>query len=143
MYKFLDKKRKRFILKKLDKTKSWTGKSSGAYTTQKMKFSIKDFFSKCHQTRRNLLQHQKGFIYNKKLSTEFKNGIIEEKSEFATQLNSHYISIVKSTTGKHSTKLGILARKINENKIVLTIINTNKVTRALKLSKINFQLLQN
>ena len=143
MYKFLDKKRKRFILKKLDKTKSWTGKSSGAYTTQKMKFSIKDFFSKRHQTRRNLLQHQRGFIYNKKLSTEFKNGIIEEKSEFATQLNSHYISIVKSTTGKHSTKLGILARKINENKIVLTIINTNKVTRALKLSKINFQLLQN
>ena len=143
MYKFLDKKRKRFILKKLDKTKSWTGKSSGAYTAQKMKFSIKDFFSKCHQTRRNLLQYQKGFIYNKKLSTEFKNGIIEKKSELATQLNSHYISIVKSTTGKHSTKLGILARKINENKIVLTITNTNKVTRALKLSKINFQLLQN
>ena len=122
--------------------KSWTTKSSGAYTAQKMKFSVKNFFSKCHQIHRNLFQHQKGFIQNKKLSTEIKHGIIKDESELAKQLNSYYISTVKSTTGKHPTKLGTLAWKINKNEIFATIINTNKITGALKLSRINFQLLQ-
>ena len=84
----------------------------------------------------------KGLHSNKKLSTAIKHGIIEDESELAIQLNSYYISIVKSTTGKHPTKLGTLAWKINKNEIFATIINTNKITGALKLSRINFQLLQ-
>ena len=43
------------------------------------------------------------------------------------QLNIwHYINIVKSTTGKHSTKLGTLATRISEKEIVVTIIDKFK-----------------
>ena len=40
--------------------------------------------------------------------------------------NSHYINIVKSTTGKNPTKLGTLASRISEKEIVATIIDKIK-----------------
>ena len=41
------------------------------------------------------------------LTIEIDNKIIEDKSELVKAFNSHYINIIKSTTGKHPTKLGI------------------------------------
>ena len=54
--------------------------------------TIKTFFS------------SKGFIHNNGISIEIDNKIIETESELAKKFNSHYINIVKSTTGKHPTK---------------------------------------
>ena len=56
----------------------------------------------------------KGFIYNNDITIEIDSKIIEDKSELAKTFNSHYINIVKSTTGKHPTKLGTLASRISE-----------------------------
>ena len=47
----------------------------------------------------------KGFIYNNVVTIEINNKIIEDKSELAKAFNLHCISIAKSTTGKHPTKL--------------------------------------
>ena len=48
----------------------------------------------------------KGFIHNIDITIVIDNKIIENKSEVAQTFNSHYINIVKSTTGKDPTKLG-------------------------------------
>ena len=52
--------------------------------------------------------------------------MIEYESELAKTFNSHYINIVKSTTGKHPTKLGTLASRISEKEVVATIIDKFK-----------------
>ena len=48
------------------------------YTAQKMKFSIKDFFSKCDQTRRKLksLTNKSSFIKNYRIIYSFLNYIL-------------------------------------------------------------------
>ena len=48
----------------------------------------------------------KGFIHNIDKTIVIDNKIIEGKSELAQTFKSHYIGVVKSTTGKHPTKLG-------------------------------------
>ena len=58
----------------------------------------------------------KGFIHNNDTTIETDSKIIEDKSELAKTFNSHYINIVKSTTGKHPTKLGTLGSRINEKR---------------------------
>ena len=68
----------------------------------------------------------KGFIHNNDITTEIDNKIIEDESELAKTFNSHYNNIVKSTTGKHPTKLGTLASRISEKEIVATIIDKFK-----------------
>ena len=42
----------------------------------------------------------KGFIHNNDITIEIENKIIEDDSELTKTFNSHYINIVKSTTGK-------------------------------------------
>ena len=49
---------------------------------------------------------------------------MEDKSSLK-KCNSH-INIVKSATGKNPTKLGTLARRVSEKKIVATIIDKFK-----------------
>ena len=68
----------------------------------------------------------KGFIQNNDITVKIDNKIIEDKSGLAKTFNSHYVNIVKSTTGKHSTKLGILASRISKKEIVTTIIDKFK-----------------
>ena len=68
----------------------------------------------------------KGFIHNNDITIEIDNKIIEDKSEIAKTFNSHYIKILKSTTGKHPTKLGTLASRISEIEFVATIIDKFK-----------------
>ena len=75
----------------------------------------------------------KSFIHNNNITIEIDNKIIEDKSEIAKIFNSHYINMVKSTTGKHPTKLGTLASRISEIEFVATIIdkfkNDTSITR--------------
>ena len=59
-------------------------------------------------------------------SIEIDDQIIEDESELAKAFNSHYINMVKSTTGKHPTKLGTLASRIREKEIVATTIDKFK-----------------
>ena len=61
----------------------------------------------------------KGFIHNNDISIKIDNKVIEDESELA--FNLHYTNIVKSTTGKHPTKLGTLANRVSEKEIVATI----------------------
>ena len=68
----------------------------------------------------------KSFIHNNDITIEIDNKIIEDESELAKTFNSHYINIVKSATGKHSTKLGTLASRISEKELVATIIDKFK-----------------
>ena len=68
----------------------------------------------------------KSFIHNKDTKIEIDNKIIEDESELAKTFNSHYINNVKSTTGKHPTKLGTLASRISKKEIVATIIDKFK-----------------
>ena len=56
----------------------------------------------------------KGFIHNNDITIEIGNKIIQDKCELAKTFNSHYFHIVKSTTGKHPTKLGTLTSRIRE-----------------------------
>ena len=86
----LTKERRRLILKRLQKTESWIVKS--------------------FRVQSNLSFHQKASFI------ETDNKIIEDKSELAKTFNSHYINIVKSTTGKHPTKLETLGNRINEKR---------------------------
>ena len=68
----------------------------------------------------------KSFIHNNNISIKIDNKITEDKSGLAKTFNFHYVNIVKSTTGKHSTKLGILASRISKKEIVTTIIDKFK-----------------
>ena len=68
----------------------------------------------------------KGFIHNNDIAIEIDNKIIEDESELAKTFNFHYNTIVKSTTGKHPTKLGTLASRISEKEIVATVIDKFK-----------------
>ena len=61
------------------------------------------------------------------------------KSELAKTFNSHYINIVKSTTGKHPTKLGTLASRISEKEVVATIIDKFKNHPSIISIKNEFQ----
>ena len=65
------------------------------------------------------------------MSIEIQNKVNEEESALAKQFNSLNICIVKSTTGKHLTKLGTLASKVSEKEIVATIIGKFKIIQAL------------
>ena len=106
---------------------SWLIKKQKIFTFFKQK-SEKDYFEKATKngivgskkfwgTVKPLLS-SKGFIHNNDITIEINNKIIEDKSELAKTFNSHYINIVKSTTGKHPTKLGTLASRISEKEIV-------------------------
>ena len=66
----------------------------------------------------------KGFIHNNGIIIEINNKIIEDESEVAKTFN--YINIIKSTTGKHPTKLGTSASRISEKEVVVTIIDKFK-----------------
>ena len=86
----------------------------------------------------------KCFINNNDITIEIDNKIIEDKSELAKTFNSHYVSIVKSTTVKHPTILGTLASRICEKGIVATIINKFKnhpsiisIKKSIQLESIN------
>ena len=68
----------------------------------------------------------KGFTHNNDITIEINNKTIEDKSELAQTFNFHYINIVKSTIGKHPTKLETLASRISEKEIVATIIDKFK-----------------
>ena len=68
----------------------------------------------------------KGFVHNNDITIEIDNKTIEDNSELANIYNSHYIDIVKSTTGKHATKLGNLASWISKKELVTTIIGKFK-----------------
>ena len=60
------------------------------------------------------------------LTIEIDSKIIEDKSELVKAFFSHYINIVKSTNGKHPTKLGILASRSSKKEVVATIIDKLK-----------------
>ena len=77
----------------------------------------------------------KGFIHNNDIKIEIDNKIIEDESELTKTFNSHYISIVKSTTGKHPTKLGTLATGI----YLLKVNNRNTRTRCEICSKLTIK----
>ena len=47
----------------------------------------------------NLFLLSKGFIHNHDITIKIYNKIIEDESELAKTFNSHYMNIVKSTTG--------------------------------------------
>ena len=79
----------------------------------------KKFWSKAQKT-------SKGFIHNTDIKIEIDNKIIEDESELAKTFNSHYINMVKSTTGRHPTKIGTLASRISEKEIVATITDKFK-----------------
>ena len=65
----------------------------------------------------------KRFINNNDITIEIDNKIIEDKSESAKTFNSHYINIVKSSTGsKHAT----LASRISEKETVAIIIDKSE-----------------
>ena len=81
--------------------------------------------SKMLGVQSNLSFHQKAsFIIL--ATTEINNKIIEDKSKLAKTFNSDYINVVKSTTGKHPTKLGTLASRISQKEIVATITDKFK-----------------
>ena len=73
----------------------------------------------------------KDFIHNNDITSEIDNKIFEDVSELAKTFNSHYINIVKITTGKHPTKLGTLASRSSEKEIVATIIDKFKNHRSI------------
>ena len=86
----------------------------------------------------------KGFIHNNNTSIETDNKIIEDERESTKQFNSHYINIVKSTTGKHPTKLQTLASRVTiTGKLMQLSLANSKIIRVLKVLKINFHQLQN
>ena len=86
----------------------------------------------------------KGFIHNNNTSIETDNKIIEDEPESTKQFNSHYINIVKSTTGKHPTKLQTLASRVTiTGKLMQLSLANSKIIRVLKVLKINFHQLQN
>ena len=68
----------------------------------------------------------KGFIHNNDISIEIDNKIIDDESELPKTFHSRYINIVKSTNGKHLTKLGTSASRVNEKEIVATITDKFK-----------------
>ena len=77
----------------------------------------------------------KGFIYNNDTTLEIDNKIIEDGSELTKTFNSHYINIVKSTTGKHPTKLGTFPAGI----YLLKVNNRNTRTRCEICSKLTIK----
>ena len=94
-------------MKRLEKTESWVVKRFCS--------TVKPFFL------------SKGFIHNNYITIiETDNKIIEDESELPKTFNLHYINIVKSTTGKHPTKLGTLPSRISEKEIVATITDKLK-----------------
>ena len=95
--------------KKAKKTCFEKATENGIMGSKKFWSTVKPFLS------------SKGFIL-----IEIDNKIIEDKSELAKTFNSHYINIVKSTTGKHAAKLGTLASRISKKEIVATIIDKFK-----------------
>ena len=64
----------------------------------------------------------KRFINNNDITIEIDNKIIEDKSESAKTFNSHYINIVKCSTGKRAT----LASRISEKETVAIIIDKSE-----------------
>ena len=77
----------------------------------------------------------KGFIHNNDIKIEIDNKIIEDESELTKTFNFHCISIVKSATGKHPTKLGTLAAGI----YLLKVNNRNTRTRCEICSKLTIK----
>ena len=100
--------------KKAKKTYFEKATENGIKGSKKFWSTVKPFLS------------SKGFIHNDDITIETDNKIIEDESELAKTFNSHYINIVKSTTGKHPTKLGTLASRISEKEVVATIIDKFK-----------------
>ena len=100
---FLGYKKAKNLQRKLFKQKSEKGfekaTENGIMGSNKFWSTVKPFLS------------SKGFINNNDITIDIDNKIIEDKSELAKTFNSNYINIVKSTTGKHPTKLGTFFSK--------------------------------
>ena len=73
------------------------------------------------------------------ITIEIDKKIIEDKSELTKTFNSHYINIVKSTTGKHPIKLGTLASRISKKEIVTAITDKFKNHSSIISIKNEFQ----
>ena len=73
------------------------------------------------------------------ITIEIDKKIIEDKSELTKTFNSHYINIVKSTTGKHPIKLGTLASRISKKEIVTAITDKFKNHLSIISIKNEFQ----
>ena len=73
----------------------------------------------------------KGFIHNNDISIEIDNKIIDDESELPKTFHSRYINIVKSTNGKHLTKLGTSASRVKKKKLLQLLLTSSKITRAL------------
>ena len=73
------------------------------------------------------------------ITIEIDKKIIEDKSELTKTFNSHYINIVKSTTGKHPIKLGTLASRISKKEIVTAITDEFKNHSSIISIKNEFQ----
>ena len=73
------------------------------------------------------------------ITIEIDKKIIEDKSELTRTFNSHYINIVKSTTGKHPIKLGTLASRISKKEIVTAITDKFKNHSSIISIKNEFQ----
>ena len=103
---FLDYKKAKSLCNSLNKKAKMTyferAAENGIMSSKKFWNTVKPFLS------------SKGFIHNNNITTETDNKIIEYESELGETFYSHYINIVKSTTGKHPTKLGTLASRISE-----------------------------
>ena len=115
--------------KKAKKTYFEKAKKSGIIGNKRFLSTFKPFLS------------SKGFIHNNDIKIEIDSKIIEDKSELAQTFNSHYINILKSTTGKHSTKLGLLTSRISEKEIVANITDKFKNPPSIISSKMNFDQL--
>ena len=100
---WLIQKRKTFANKTAKKTYFEKARENGIMDGKTFGSTVKPFLS------------SKGLTHNNDITIEIDNKIIGDESELAKTFNSRYINIAKSTTGKHPTKLGTLASRINEN----------------------------
>ena len=77
----------------------------------------------------------KDSIHKENISIEINDKIIEDESELAKQFNPLYINIVKTTMGKHATKIGTLISKITKIILVELSLKSAKIIWVSKLSK--------
>ena len=129
---WLIKKRKTFAIlstKKRIRLYFEKAKENGIIGSKKFLSTFKLFLS------------SKGFIHNNDITIEIDSKIIEDTSELAQTFNSYYINILKSTTGKHPTKLELLASRISEKEIVANITDKFKNPPSIISSKMNFDQL--
>ena len=97
----------------------WKGYKKRNHGSKKFWSTVKPFLS------------SKGFIHSNDITNKIDNKSIVDKSELAKAFDSHYINIVKSTTGKHPTKLGTLASRISEEELLQLWLTSSEIILAL------------